>query len=343
MNHTFVDRQRHGGAGLVRRISQLRIPMLRVLAAAIFASSPALAQDSDFPNKPIRVTVPYPAGGVVDIVTRVITERMSASMKQPFVVEAKPGANANIGSDAVLRAGADGYNILVAAPFLATNPLLSTGTRWKASDFAAIGLIGAPPNVFVVPSNSPFKTLREVMDHARAHPNKLNVSIPGTGTSNHLGQELLFSLAKVDLINIPYKGQPQMIPDIISGQVHFGLVTQALAEPHIKAGTLRALALSAPKRASAIPEVPTVEEAGFPNAAFLPWFGFVAPAATPKAIIKRLSDEMQAALAHPEVIAKLERMGTQLTPGNAEEFTALIQREVIQWTRVIKERNIKGE
>ncbi len=303
----------------------------------------ASAQDSEFPNKPIRVTVPYPAGGVVDIVARVITERMALSLKQPMVVEAKPGGNANIGADAVLRAGADGYNILVAAPFLATNPLLTTGTRWKATDFTTIGLIGAPPNVFVVPASSPFKTLREVMEFAKGNPNKLNVSIPGTGTSNHLGQELLFSQAKVDLVNIPYKGQPQMIPDIISGQVNFGLVTQALAEPHIKAGTLRALALSAPKRAPSLPDVPTVEEAGYPNATFLPWFGFVAPSGTPKAIVKRLADEMQQALAHPEVIAKLERMGTQLTPGDAEEFNALIQREIVQWARLIKERDIKAE
>ncbi len=316
---------------------------LGVLTAALLTLQCASAQDSEFPNKPIRMTVPYPAGGVVDIVTRIITERMAMSMKQPFVVEAKPGANANIGADAVLRAGADGYNLLVAAPFLATNPLLTAGTRWKASDFTAIGLIGAPPNVFVVPTSSPFKTLREVMEYARLNPNKLNVSIPGTGTSNHLGQELLFSQAKVDLINIPYKGQPQMIPDIISGQVHFGLVTQALAEPHIKAGTLRALALSAPKRAPALPEVPTVEEAGYPNASFLPWYGFVTVAGTPKAIVKRLADEMQQALAHPEVIAKLERLGTQLTPGGADEFNALIQREIVQWARVIKERNIKAE
>jgi tripartite-type tricarboxylate transporter receptor subunit TctC len=320
-----------------------RLALALTSIVMMFTTAYAWAQDTDYPNKPIRITVPYPAGGVVDIVTRVITERMAFSMKQPFVVEAKPGANANIGTDAVLRANADGYNLLVAAPFLATNPLLTAGTRWKASDFAAIGLIGAPPNVFVVPASSSFKTLREVMDYARSNPNKLNVSIPGTGTSNHLGQELLFSQAKVDLINIPYKGQPQMIPDIISGQVHFGLVTQALAEPHIKAGTLRALAVSAPKRAAAFPEVPTVDEAGYPNASFLPWFGIVAPVATPKAILKRLSDEMQLALAHPEVITKLERMGTQLTPGSAEEFQALIQREVIQWTRVIKERNIKAD
>jgi tripartite-type tricarboxylate transporter receptor subunit TctC len=319
------------------------LPLVSLPLVSLFGVSIALAQDTDFPNKPIRITVPYPAGGVVDIITRVVTERMAITMKQPFVVEAKPGANANIGTDAVLRASADGYNLLVAAPFLATNPLLSSGTRWKANDFAAIGLIGAPPNLFVVPGSSPFKTLSEVVEFARNNPNKLNVSMPGTGTSNHLGQELLFSQAKVELTNVPYKGQPQMIPDLISGQVQFGLLTQALAEPHLKAGTLRALAISAPKRASALPLVPTVEEAGFPNAAFLPWYGFVAPAATPKPIVKRLADEMQAALAHPEVIAKLERMGTQLMSAGPEEFNALIQREVLQWARVIRERNIKGE
>jgi tripartite-type tricarboxylate transporter receptor subunit TctC len=328
--------------GKTRRRSLLKLS-IALSSLLLLHTAQSWAQDADYPNKPIRMTVPYPAGGVVDIVTRVITERMAVTMKQPFIVEAKPGANANIGTDSVLRGAADGYNVLVVAPFLATNPLLTTGTRWKASDFAAIGLIGAPPNVFVVPASSPFKTLREVMDYARSNPNKLNVSIPGTGTSNHLGQELLFSQAKVDLVNIPYKGQPQMIPDIISGQINFGLVTQALAEPHIKAGTLRALAVSAPKRAPALPDIPTVEEAGYPNSSFLPWFGFAAPAATPKAILKRLSDEMQQALAHPEVITKLERMGTQLTPGTAEEFQALIQRENIQWARVIKERNIKAE
>jgi tripartite-type tricarboxylate transporter receptor subunit TctC len=300
----------------------------------------ALAQDA-WPSKPVRVIVPFPAGGVVDLVTRAVTDRLAVTLKQPFVVEARPGASGNIGTEAAARAAPDGYTLVTATPATVTQPLMSSKAPFKTADFVGVGLIGAPPNVFVATPSLPIRTLAEFVEHARANPGKLTVTNPGLGTSNHLGQELLFSLTKLQLVDVRYPGQPQMIPDLASGQVQFGLVTAALAMPHIKEGRLRALAISAPKRWNALPEVPTVAEAGFPDAMFLPWYGLAAPAGTPRPIIRRLSDEVLAALANPDVAGRLDKMGTQLTPGSAEEFDALFRSETERWSRVIRERNIR--
>jgi len=305
-------------------------------------SLPAQAQEA-WPSKPVRTIVPFPAGGVVDLVTRAVTDRLATVLRQPFVVEARPGANGNIGTEAAARAPADGYTLLTASPATVTQPLLSNTARHKASDFVGVGLIGAPPNLFVVSPSVPVRTLRELVEYVRARPGQLSVTNPGVGTSNHLGQELFFSLTGLQMINVRYPGQPQMIPDLASGQVHFGLLTQGLAMPHIKEGRLRALAIGAPSRSRDLPDVPTTAEAGFPEATFLPWYGLVAPAATPRPVIRRLSDEILAALKEPEVIARLDKMGTQITPASAEDFDALIKSEQDRWSRVIRERNIRAD
>lgn len=317
------------GAGLLGSISGL-------------FGAPALAQEA-WPAKPVRTIVPFPAGGVVDLVTRAVTDRLASVLRQPFIVEARPGANGNIGTEAAARAAADGYTLLTASPATVTQPLLSNTARHKVTDFVGVGLIGAPPNLFVVSPSVPVRTLRELVDYVRARPGQLSVTNPGVGTSNHLGQELFFSLTGLQMINVRYPGQPQMIPDLASGQVHFGLVTQGLAMPHIKEGRLRALAIGAPSRSRDLPDVPTTAEAGYPEATFLPWYGLVAPAATPRAIIRRLSDETLAALKEPEVVARLDKMGTQITPASAEDFDALIKSEQERWSRVIRERNIKAD
>ncbi|HMS80419.1 MAG TPA: tripartite tricarboxylate transporter substrate binding protein, partial [Burkholderiaceae bacterium] len=300
------------------------------------------AQDA-WPGKPVRVIVPWPAGGVVDLVTRSVPDRLAVVFKQPFVVEPRPGANGNIGTEAAARTPADGYTLLTASPATVTQPLLSSTARFRTADFVGVGLIGAPPNVFVVSPTLPVKSVKELVDHARANPGKLSVTNPGVGTSNHLGQELFFSQTKLQMVDVRYPGQPQMIPDLASGQVHFGLLTAGLALPHIREGRIRALALSAPKRWSELPDVPTIAEAGFPDAMFLPWYGLVAPAGTPAPIVRRLSDEILAALANPEVAARLDKMGTQVTPASAGDFDALLRSEIERWSRVIKERNIRAE
>ncbi|MFM1988625.1 MAG: hypothetical protein RJA99_1582 [Pseudomonadota bacterium] len=317
------------------------------LAGASALSAPlwpaaARAQEA-WPSKPVKTIVPFPAGGVVDLVTRAVTDRLAVVLKQPFVVENRTGANGNIGTEAAARSAPDGYTLLTASPATVTQPLLSTTARFKPADFAAVGLIGAPPNLFVVSPSVPAKTLREFVEYAKSRPGKLSVTNPGVGTSNHLGQELFFSQTGLQLVDVRYPGQPQMIGDLASGQVHFGLLTGALALPHVKEGRLRALAISAPKRWAELPELPTVGEAGFAESMFLPWYGLVAPAGTPRPIVRRLSDEVLAALQTPEVLGRLERIGTQVTPGSAEDFDALIRSEGERWSRVIKERNIRGE
>jgi tripartite-type tricarboxylate transporter receptor subunit TctC len=320
----------------------------RLLLAAAAATLPtglpaaAIAQDA-WPSRPVRTIVPFPAGGVVDLVIRAVTDRLAVALKQPFVVEPRPGANGNIGTEAAARSAPDGYTLLAATPATVTQPLLSPNARFRTAEFVGAGLIGAPPNVFVVAPSVPVRTLAEFVEYARARPGKLGVTNPGVGTSNHLGQELFFSLTRLELVDVRYPGQPQMIPDVASGQVQFSLVTAALALPHVRDGRLRALAISAPRRWSELPEVPTVAEAGFPEAMFLPWYGLAVPAGTPRPIVRRLSDEIVAALATPDVAQRLDKMGTQLTPGSAEDFDALLASETARWSRVIRERNIRAE
>jgi tripartite-type tricarboxylate transporter receptor subunit TctC len=328
-----------------RRPDPARRRLVGAAASALPAALlPAAARAQDaWPSKPVKVIVPFPAGGVVDLVVRAVTDRLATTLKQPFVVEPRPGANGNIGTEAAARSPADGYTLVAATPATVTQPLLSQNTRFRTADFVGVGLIGAPPNVFVVTPGLPPRTLKELVEYARARPGGLSVTNPGVGTSNHLGQELFFSLTGVQMVDVRYPGQPQMIADVASGQVQFSLMTAALALPHVREGRLRALAVSAPRRWSEMPDVPTVGEAGFPDAMFLPWYGLAAPAGTPRPIVRRLSDEIQAALAHPEVAARLDKMGTQVTPGTAEEFDALMKSEVARWGRVIKERNIRSE
>jgi tripartite-type tricarboxylate transporter receptor subunit TctC len=315
---------------------------LSVAVSGLAAPTLLRAQEA-WPTRPVKVIVPFPAGGVVDLVTRAVTDRLAVTLKQPFVIEARPGANGNIGTEAAARAAADGYTLLTATPATVTQPLLSNTAKFKSTDFSGLGLVGAPPNIFCVAPSLPVRSMRELVEYARARPGQLSVSNPGIGTSNHLGQELLFSHTGLQMVQVRYPGQPQMIPDIASGQVHFGAVTSALALPQVRDGRLRALAIGSPKRWSELPDVPTMSEAGFGEATFVPWYGLVAPAGTPRAIVRKLSDEISAALAHPDVIARLEKLGTQITPASAEEFDLLMRNEVERWGRVIRERNIRAD
>lgn len=315
------------------------LPLAGGLAAAGLPHA-ARAQDA-WPSRPIRCVVAFAAGGVLDIVTRIVTQQISAQLGQPIVVENRGGASGNIGTEWVLRAPADGYTWMACSPYLVTNPLLTPNTKWKTSDFVGVGLIGAPPNVFVVPAALPVRTMRELVDYVKARPGALNVSNPSIGSSNHLGQELLFSLTGMEMQNVLYKTQSDMLPGIINGDVAMGLCTIALALPHIRDGKLKALAISAPRRSPDLPDVPTIAEAGYPEAMFLPWFGMVAAAGTPRALVERMSGEMLKALATPEVTGRLEKMGTQLTPTSGADFDKLIASETARWSEVVQKRKLR--
>lgn len=303
-------------------------------------ASLARAQEA-YPSKPIRCVIAFAAGGILDITTRSVTSQLAQQLGQPIVVENRPGAGGNIGTEQVLRAPADGYTIMACSPYLAINPHLVPLTRWKPSDFSGIGLIGAPPNVFVVPNSMPVSSMRELVEYVKARPGQLNVTNPSPGSSNHLGQELLFGLTGMEMQNVMYKTQAEMLPDLINGTHALSLVTLALSLPHIREGRLKALAISAPRRSPELPQVPTIAQAGYPDAMFLPWFGLVAPAGTPRPVVTRLSDELLKSLAHPDVVTRLEKMGTQITPMAAEEMDGFVARENSRWAGVIRQRNIK--
>jgi tripartite-type tricarboxylate transporter receptor subunit TctC len=296
-----------------------------------------------YPARPVRIIVPYPAGGAADAMARVIAERMSANWA-PVIVEPKPGANGNIAADYVHQLPGDGYTLLVASGFLTVNPLLSPGLKWSHRSFVPVGLIGAgPPNVFVVPAGSPFKSLQDVARQAKAEPRKINVGTPSIGSSNHFGLEMFYNAAAIEIFSIPYTGAPPVVPAVLRGDVSLSLLSVPMVAPHVRGEKMKALAISSERRSKVLPEVPTIAEAGFPGAALMPWFGLVAPPGTPPEIVETANREMRKALATPEVVARMENIGAEILGGSAEDFQRHLAREAEAMTRLIKERNIRGE
>ena len=306
------------------------------------AASTACAQD--YPAKPVRVIVPFPAGGILDLITRPVTERIGANWGRPIIVESQPGASGNIGIQLAKSAPPDGYTLMSSAIFLAVNPALDPNSKFKSSDFVGVALVGATPNVLVVPGKLPVSSLGEFVEYAKARPNELAAGHPGTGTFGHLFTLSLAGHAGLDLVNVPYKSLPQTIPDLLSGQLSFMVLTSTFALPHIKSGRLKALAVNTPQRLRDLPDVPTIVEAGFPQEIVaVQWFGFVAPAGTPREIVRRFNGEVGKALNSPEVIDRLEKLGVLIGHSAPEQFDSLIRSETERWARVIKARNLKAD
>ena len=317
-----------------------RLTGLGLAAAATFLATGAFAQA--FPSKPIKVVVPYSAGGVVDVIARAVGEQHARNTGQAVVVENRVGAASNIGTEAVAKSPADGYTLLCVSPGHAVVPSLVKGVTWNpVTDFRAVAGFGIIPNVIVVHPDVPVKTMTELVALAKAKPGEVTYATAGAGTSNHLSGELFAQMAGLKLTHVPYKGQPDAMNDLLGGRVTMMPLTAAIAAQHIKSGKLRALAVTTARRSTALPDLPTVAEAAnLPGYEVGTWFGFVAPAKTPDAVVSKLAADIAEILKSPEVKAKFDGMGMELAPQTPVQFDAFVAAERTKWARVIQQAGI---
>ena len=297
----------------------------------------AASAQGNYPNRPIRIIVPYPAGGIVDIVARIVIEQVGRDLKQAIVVEARPGANGNIGTSAVARSEPDGYTWLVTGPAALVNPTLYKDAGWDAmKDLKCVGLAIWNQSVGVVNPASPARTLAEFVDLARARPGELNFGNPGPGSSIDLTAQKLFQTANIKLTNVGYKGQPPALIDLMTNLMHFEIVSLALALPHIKQGSIKPLAVFTEKRIADLPDVPTIAEAGYPGASYVSWYGIYVPSATPDALAEKINQAINKALLNPDVQRQLSVADIPGKPMSLGELAALMKADHEKLTAVVK-------
>ena len=317
-------------------------PLLILFLALV--ASPAAAQD--FPNKPVRVVVPYVAGGNADIWARTLSQKLTEALKQSFVVENKPGANGGIGTDFVAKSAPDGYTLLaVASGPIVVNPVLYPQVPYDpVRDLAPVAQCAVYQYVLVTRADAPYKTIADLVAAARAKPGGLAYGSTGIGGGNHLAAEL-FGLATGTRFNhIPYKGSAPALADLLGGQLAFMFDTVITSVPHVRAGKLRAFAVSSAKRASSLPEVPTLQEAGFAGFDMSQWQGVLAPAGTPRAVVQRLNAQIVKAMRAPDVHERIAvQGGNDIVTGTPEEFGALIRADLERYGKLIREAKIRAE
>ena len=316
---------------------------MRVLALILFAivaASSAAAQES-YPARPLRFILPFPPGGGTDILGRILGQKLSEQIGQPVVAENRGGAGGNVGAEAAARAAPDGYTLLLAAPSLAISPSLYSKLNYDpVRDLAPVSLVATVPNVMITHPSVPAQTLREFIAVARAKPGAMNFGSGGAGTSNHLAGELFNLVTGTKLVHVPYKGVNLAMQDVISGRIHLAVIGVPAAAPHIKSGKLRALALIAPQRAAALPEVPTVSEAGLADFEVTTWYGVLAPAGTPKPIIDRLNKAIVGVLSTPAMKERYANQGVAAIPTTAAEFSRHFKTETEKWAKVVRDAKI---
>jgi tripartite-type tricarboxylate transporter receptor subunit TctC len=313
---------------------------LSALALGTF-TLPAGAQDK-WPSKPITYIVPFPAGGTTDTLARLISQKLGAALGTTIVVDNRPGAGGNIGSELASRAAPDGYTIIGGTiSSHAINASLYKLSYDPLKSFAPITLIGTNANVLVVNPNSPFKSVKDVIAASKSRPGSLSFASAGNGTSQHLSAELFKTMAQIDMVHIPYKGSAPAIQDVIGGQVPLMFDTTVVAGPHIQSGRVRALAVTSAKRLRNMPDVPTMAEAGVPGYEVVSWQGLFAPAGTPPAIIQRLHAEVAAILKQPDVQERLAKLGVEPSGMSPQQFAAFQAAETAKWAKVVKSANVR--
>lgn len=311
-------------------------PLFMGAALAISAIQPAVAQDS-YPDKPIRMIVPWAPGGATDVIARLIGKRLTERLGQPVVIENKAGAGGNIGTAAFVREKADGYTLLMTTSSThGINSHLYARTGFDvAKDFANVAFVGSIPNVLEVPAKSQFETAQQLLDYARANPGKLNYGSGGVGSSQHLAGAQLIHSAGIDITHIPYKGSGPAVAELLGANLDFMLDTGSLNQ--VKGGALRALAVASKTRLHELPDVPTFDEVGLKNMYAAAWYGVATHAAVPREIVDRLNQEINAILQEPELVAQLEGMGVQVGPlRKPRELDAFVKAEGVRFKGLVE-------
>lgn len=317
-----------------------------IAAVLLAATAPqALAQAAGYPNKTIKIVVPFAVGGIADTFARVIGQKLSDAWGQPVVVENKTGAGGNIGADLVAKAAPDGYTLLLSniGTHAVNVHLMKSMPFDPVKDFVPIAHVLDAEGLMVVHPDVKAKTVGEVIALAKAAPGKLTYGSGGTGTTSHLAGEMFKSAAGVNIVHVPYKGNAPAITDLVGGQTTMAFATMPTVMPMVKAGRLRAIAVIGPSRAAALPDVPTVAESGLPGFAVSNWIGLFAPAGTSPEIVKRVNAEVQKIMQSPEVVKRLESEGAKFVPMTAEQFADFQKAELAKWGKAIREAGIKAE
>ena len=311
-------------------------------AGLVSVGLPALAQF--VPARPVKVVVAWPAGGFIDVATRAMTDRLAAMWAQTVLVENKPGAYGLIGTEQVIHSAPDGYTWLIATMGTPMSASLYK-RKWIAADeLAGVAMIGSSSLIAVVPASLPVNTMKEFVALARSQPGKLNYLNPSNGSATHLNTELLKLQEKVNLTSVAYNGQPPGIVDLITGQLHFGMLAPLVVAPHVKAGKLRPLAVASPSRLKDYPDVPTMAEAGYPDVTVVAAYSVLVPKRTPREVISRLNADIQQALADPETRRRIESAGAIVAgPSTPEQVDAFMRSETQRWDRFFREVRIDIE
>jgi len=321
-----------------------RIGVIMAAWLALLAVPGAGFAQESFPNRPVRIVIPYSPGSVTDVFARIIAQNMAAQWNGSIIVESKSGANGSIAAEEVARSAPDGYTWLLVTTFFTASPALDAKLRWDpVRDYVPIGQVCRAPNFFIVPVTLPVKNVAEYVALAKEKPGKLNYSHPGKGSTGHLGFELFKRLAGIDVTAVGYRGYPQMVPDIASGLITstFLSANQALAQ--VQSGAIRIIGAINDGRSKYFPDAPTMAEQGFPEAQVTPWFGVVVPTGTPQPIVDRISKALEAALATPDVQQKLDIAGCEPKSAPQAQFADIIKADVALWAKVVKDAGITAD
>ena len=335
-----------GISGISRRQFQLAAISMVALAlgAASLTAKDVMAQTAGgYPNKPIRMVVPYPPGGPTDLTARVVAAEMNQILGQPVVVDNKPGASGMIGAESVARADPDGYTFLANASLHVINPAIYPDMRFDAvKDFVPITQLARVPLVLVVPTNSPIKSVKDLVEFAKQNPGKLNFASAGNASAQQLAGESFKIFADINMQHVPYKGSAPALADLVGGQVQLMFDSMPSAMPFIKSGKLRPIAVTTPTRAKALPELPTIAESGYPGFDISTWYGFWAPKGTPAPIVAKLSEAAAKVLRQEAVVSKYESMGAEPIGSTPAEFAKFNETEAAKWLDIVKKSGAKA-